>query len=340
MRGVTAPLVKGIAFMLVTVLATGLLAVTIANRDGGEMAHYSARFTDAIALSAGDDVRMSGVRVGEVSDIRVVDRRVAEVDFSVEADRALLHSTTATLKFRNLLGQRYIALEHGDDPAGEPLEEGAVIPLERTNPALDLTALFNGFRPLFQALSPEQVNKLSYELIRILQGEGGTVDGIVRHVASLTSTLAERDEVIGSVVSELNAVLEEFNERDEEMSHLVTTTQELVSALADDAEPIGQAIEGMGALSESVSALLADGRPAIGDSIDALGEFAATMNDNTPEFEAMLDNLPVKYESLGRMASYGSWMNVFLCAASAEGVATPPGGAAPGLPVTEARCQG
>ncbi|SNR33142.1 phospholipid/cholesterol/gamma-HCH transport system substrate-binding protein [Haloechinothrix alba] len=339
MRSLTAPLIKGLAFTLVTLLATSLLAITIANRSSGDTVRYSARFSDAIALSSGDDVRMSGVRVGEVEEIRVVDRRVAEVDFAVEADRKLLHSTTATLKFRNLIGQRYIALEHGEGGSGEPMEAGDVIPLERTTPALDLTALFNGFRPLFQALSPEQVNKLSYELIRVLQGEGGTVDGIVRHVRSLTSALAERDEVIGRVVSNLNAVLGEFNERDEEMSRLITTTQELTSALAEDADPIGDAVEGLGVLTESVAGLLDDGRPVVNDSVDALGEFAATLNDNTPEFEAMLDNLPGKYETVGRIASYGSWMNIFLCSASAEGVARPPGGDVPGLSVTEARCR-
>ncbi|MDV6014318.1 MCE family protein [Haloechinothrix sp. LS1_15] len=339
-RAVTSPLLKGLAFTLVTVLATTVLGITIANREGGDTVTYRAHFSDAMALNPGDDVRMSGVRVGEVSDIEVVDRRIAEVEFTVNTEQQLNHGTTARLRFLNLIGQRYIDLDNGGAPDAQPLEPGGLIPEERTTPALDLTALFNGFRPLFQALSPEDVNTLAHELVSVLQGEGGTVDGIVRHVGSLTTTLAERDEVIGRVITNLNTVLAEFTERDEELSRLVTTTQELVSALAADSEPIGDAVEGMAQLSTSLATLLEDGRPEVAASVDALSDFAGTLDDNSPEFEQMVSNLPVKYREIGRTASYGSWLNVFLCEATAEGVPTPPGGSPPGLPVTEARCLG
>ena len=67
--------------------------------------------------------------------------------------------------------------------------------------------LFNGFRPLFTALNPDDVNKLAYEIIQVLQGEGGTVASLLRRTASLTNTLADRDAVIGRVITNLNSVL-------------------------------------------------------------------------------------------------------------------------------------
>ena len=83
---------------------------------------------------------------------------------------------TAAIKYRNLVGQRYVALDQGAGDLDPMLPPGGTIPLDRTTPALDLTALFNGFKPLFQALSPDDVNQLSGEIIQVLQGEGGTVD--------------------------------------------------------------------------------------------------------------------------------------------------------------------
>ena len=56
----------------------------------------------------------------------------------------------------------------------------APIGLDRTTPALDLTMLFNGFQPLFSALDPKQINALSYEIIQIFQGQGGTVGDLSR----------------------------------------------------------------------------------------------------------------------------------------------------------------
>ena len=81
--------------------------------------------------------------------------------------------------------------------------------------------LFNGFKPLFAALSPNDVNELSGEIIQVLQGEGGSIDQLLAHTASLTSTLADRDAVIGRTVTNLNAVLGTVQQRDGQLGDLV-----------------------------------------------------------------------------------------------------------------------
>src|SRR3546814_20306036 len=74
----------------------------------------------------------------------------------------------------------------------------STIPVANTEPALDLTTLFNGFKPLFTALDPDQVNELSMNLVQVLQGEGGTVASLLENTASLTGTMAGRDDLIRS----------------------------------------------------------------------------------------------------------------------------------------------
>ena len=104
----------------------------------------------------------------------------------------LTQGTKATIKYRNLVGERYIALTQ-DVGGATPLRDGATIGLDHTQSALDLTVLFNGFKPLFAALSPKDVNELSGEIISVLQGEGGNINSLLATTASLTSTLADRD---------------------------------------------------------------------------------------------------------------------------------------------------
>jgi phospholipid/cholesterol/gamma-HCH transport system substrate-binding protein len=339
MKSLTGPLAKGIVFTVVTVAATAALGITIANTDVGNTTHYDAVFTDVTSLNVGDDVRIAGVRVGQVEQIAVTQQRLARVEFAVSADRALPASVTATIKYRNLVGQRYIALDQGSGPMGT-LAPGATIDIAHTHPALDLTDLFNGFKPLFQALSPADVNQLSNEIVLVLQGEGGTVNSLIAHTASLTTTLAGRDQVIGQVIDNLNSVLNTVNSRGGELSDLVTTLQQLVSGLAGDRAPIGDAISGIASLTNSTAGLLQLGRPALRQDIAALGQLSTNLANNSGLVDTFLRNLPVKYQRIGTLASYGSWLNFYLCSATVTNVTTDSGTPVTGLPVIDSRCQG
>jgi phospholipid/cholesterol/gamma-HCH transport system substrate-binding protein len=336
------PLFKLVVFVVVTVVATTMLGISIANANLSDANTYTARFTDATQVLPGDDIRIAGVRVGQVTDVEVADRKQADVRFTVDADRRLPRSVTATIKFRNLTGQRYIALGQGSGRGGL-LEPGAAIPVEQTKPALDLTELFNGFKPLFRALSPEDVNKLSYEIIQVLQGEGGTVESLLAHTASLTTTIAEKDQVIGQVVDNLNLLLDTVNARGSQLSDLVVQLQQLVSGLAADREPIGDAIQALGGLATTTSGLLEEARAPLKGSIGALGDLTKNLNDHEQLVEHFFQYLPTKLATIGRTAGYGSWFNFFLCSASGS-LSIPPlinqPITIPALPVTQERCKG
>jgi phospholipid/cholesterol/gamma-HCH transport system substrate-binding protein len=342
MKRLAGPLIRLTLFMVITIVATTVLAISIANSNLSDTHSYTARFSDATQVLPGDDIRIAGVRVGQVEDIEVADRKQAEVTFSVAADRKLPSSVTATIKFRNLTGQRYISLGQGSGGGGL-LEPGGSIPIERTKPALDLTELFNGFKPLFRALSPEDVNQLSYEIIQVLQGEGGTVESLLSHTATLTTSIAEKDVVIGQVVDNLNVLLDTVNQRGSQLSDLVVQLQQLVSGLAADREPIGDAIDALGGLATTTSGLLEEARGPLKADIAALGDLTKNLNDNEQLVEHFVQFLPEKLSTITRTASYGSWFNFFMCSASVS-VSLPPiinkPVDLPLMPVTQERCKG
>jgi phospholipid/cholesterol/gamma-HCH transport system substrate-binding protein len=323
-RSMAAPLIKLALFALITIAATSVLAISIANANLSSTNSYTARFSDATLLLPGDDVRIAGVRVGQVEAVSIVDRRQAQVRFSVSAGRKLPAGVTAQIKFRNIVGQRYVAL--GQGAGGNPnavLPPGGNIPIERTKPALDLTELFNGFKPLFQALNPTDVNKLSYELIQVLQGEGGTVENLLAHTASLTTALADKDTVIGQLIDNLNSVLDTVNSRGSELSDLVITLQQLVSGLAQDRKPILDAVDALGGLATTTSGLLEQARAPLKQDITNLGVLTDRLNAHEAEVQHFIQFLPTKTATLTRTVSYGSWFNFFLC--SADGSVSIPG---------------
>ncbi|MDO0915437.1 MCE family protein [Streptomyces sp. DT2A-34] len=312
-RQTAAPLIKFSVFALVTILATTLLAATIVNISFTPEHRYHAVFSDVTGLEEGDDIRVAGVRVGEVEGIRIKDRTLAEVTFTVSQERPLLTSTGAVIRYRNLVGQRYVALTEGTGDGTRLLRPGATIPLSRTQPALDLNALLNGFKPLFAALSPKDVNQLATEIIKTLQGEGGTVNSLLVHTASLTSTLAGRDQLIGSVIDNLNTVLGTLDQRGARFSGLLKQLRRVISGLSADRKPIGQSLVSIGDLTEATSGLLKDARPPLKDDIAELTELTGTLNDNEKTVEGVLKRLPNKLNELTGTASYGSWFNFYLC---------------------------
>lgn len=316
---VTGPLIKLCIFTFITVLMTAVLGISIANINLTETNTYKARFADATLLLVNDDVRIAGVRVGQVTEVQVADKRQAEVTFAVDASRRLPANSTATVKFRNLVGQRYVSLDPGPIPDNKvlPNDGSGTIPLENTRPAVDLTELFNGFRPLFTALSPNDINKLSHEIIQVLQGEGGTVEGLLAHTASLTSKLAKRDQVIGDVIDNLNGVLDTLNSRTPQLKNTIDTMQRLVSGLSEDARPIGDAIESIDDLAVTTADLLHDARGPLKEDIKQLGRVSKLLNDHEQLVEHFIQFGPTKYSTIGRTASYGSWFNFYQCASKA-----------------------
>ncbi|HJT04442.1 MAG TPA: MCE family protein [Pseudonocardiaceae bacterium] len=322
MRGLFAPLTKLIVFIVVVALATGLVALTIANITLSPTTRYLARFTDVSGLLVGDDVRIAGVRVGSVDSIELVDRRFAQVGLRVDAHEQLPMSVTASVLYRNLFGQRYLALARGPGPVGQNLPPGGLIPIEHTKPPLNLTVLFNGFKPLLAGLDPAQLNQLSWEIVQVLQGQGGTVDSLLASTSSLTRDIADRDRVIGNLIANLNAVLDTVNTRDEQLSALILQLQRLVSGLAADREPIGQAIVSIDQLAGTTAGLLRDARPPLRDDIAGLGALSTNLAGSAQVIDRVLRFLPEKLTKLSRAGSYGSWFNFYLC--GIEGTVTVP----------------
>ena len=141
----SAALVKLIVFMIVTSILTLFLAATIGNITFGGKTTYKALFSDVTGLLAGNDVRLAGVRVGQVTGIELADRKLAKVTFTLDQKRKIPQSTILRLRYRNLVGERYLAVTEGPGSA-DMLKPGSNVPLTQTRNALDLTVLFNGFR--------------------------------------------------------------------------------------------------------------------------------------------------------------------------------------------------
>ena len=310
-KGFRAILVKFSVFTVIAVLLGYLLVNTMLHGLSGATNHFNAEFSDVSGLRTGDDIRVAGVRVGRVQSVKITDAG-ADVGFDLIDEQPLLTTTKLVMRYQNLLGQRYLALVQDED-RGPRMKDGATVPLKRTSPGFDLTELLNGFRPLFEALRPDDVNQLAASVVKVLQGEGGTVETLLTRTAKLTNFLADRDQIVGEVLDNLTPVLVDMAGQGDELRGSVLELKALMTGLAADRKSIGASIDGMSELIGSTSQLLTDLRTP---TAQAVKRFNATMKlflANKQPFTEALGSFGTALAALGRASSYQNAVNLYFC---------------------------
>jgi len=313
---ITGTTIKLGIFSLVLLLFTGIIVVVFGQIRFDRTSTYSAEFSSASGLRAGQFVRASGVEVGKVSKVRLVDggHRV-QVEFKVDRTLPLYQSTTAAIRYQDLIGNRYLELARGDgEGADRVLPPGGLIPLSRTQPALDLDALIGGFKPLFRALDPDKVNNIAQSIITVFQGQGGTISDILDQTAQLTSALADRDQAIGEVITNLNTVLATTVKHQKEFDQTVDKFEVLITGLKNRADPIADATANISNAAGTLGDLLADNRPLLKDTISHLEVIQQPLVDERATVDDVLTRLPNALKILGRAGGvYGDFFNFYLC---------------------------
>ena len=273
---------------------------------------YRALFSNVSALKNGQFVRIAGVEVGKVEDIAIQPDSTVLVQFSTDDAVVLTKGTRAAIRYADLIGGRYLSLEEGAGDASK-LQFGQTIPLAQTSPALDLDALIGGFRPLFKALDPDQVNALSGQLIAAFQGQGSTVNSFFAQAATLTNSLADRDQLIGQLIVNLNTVLGSLGDQSTQFAKAVDSLAQLMGTLADRKNDISNTVAYADAAAGSITDLLARARPPLQKVVHETDRTAAIVVADHDYMDDLLNTLPDSYQILNRQGIYGDFFSFYFC---------------------------
>ena len=294
-------------FVLVSGLLGSLIMLVLGEPMGGGARTYRAVFTNASGLEPGSSVRAAGVEVGSVADLRLRRDHTVLVTFGVKPQVNLTTGTAARVRYANLTGDRYLELTDpeasGGAASGESrhsaLREGGTIPADRTTPALDLDL--------------SAVNELTSSIIAVSQGQGGALDDLLGHVASLTNTLGDRSALITEVIDNLTAVLGTVSDHRDDVTHLIDGLADLLDGLADDRKRIGTSLESLSDATVAGTDFLRTVRPPLKAAIAEAHRTAVVFNSNSQAADRYLPQLPKGVQALGRGGAYGSFFNFYLC---------------------------
>jgi phospholipid/cholesterol/gamma-HCH transport system substrate-binding protein len=299
-------------FAVIMALLTVFLFFTFGQYRTGSTNGYSAVFTDASRLAKGDTVRVAGIRVGTVTDVSLNSDRKVLVEFDADRNIRLTDGTKAAIRYLNLTGDRFLDLV--DAPGSTRLmPPGAQIPVDRTEPALDLDLLLSGLKPVIQGLNPQDVNALTSSLVQVFQGQGGTIDSLLSKTSSFSNTLADNNQSVEELIDNLNQVLGTISKDGDQFKDAIDRLEKLISGLSTDRDPIGTAIASLDNGTASIADLLTQARPPLKGTVDELNRLAPNLDSGKGYLDGALQRAPGNYRKLARIGAYGAFVQYYIC---------------------------
>lgn len=317
------PALKLFAYCLIGVLCTILVVNTLRVPVGWGARSYSAEFTDVGGLGDGSEVTVAGVRVGQVlgvkREIRPDGDVIAVVDFEVERSHPVTDGAQASVRYGDMLGIRYLSLDPTADGApavggAAELAEDSVIPLSATTDPVDLTALVNGFKPLFEAVSPEEVNTLSTTVVAAFQGEPGAMDVLLARLALLSRDIVGREDVYVRLADNIEALGSTLVDRGPDLQELIRGLDTVSGALADgDGRELALLLDRGGSSVATLAAMLDETDADLRASIEAARHTTDGWIPNTPAFDAALRQAPVFAREVNTIGQKGGFLSLYMC---------------------------
>lgn len=301
---------KFVLFLVLASLLTLVVVASLLDLDTSPSRNYKALFSDASEIEHGDPVRIAGVKVGRITSVALRGKE-AVVSFSVDSAQHVTAATRVQIQFENLFGQRNLGLTDGG--SGPALPSGSTIPLARTQPGLDLTDLFVGFQPLFQALTPTQINQLSANIIGAFQGQGNSIASLVSESAQLTTNLAGRQQVIDQVVDNLTTLLGTVGAHDTQLGQLVDNFSQLTTNLAGERGDLGSAIGSAQQLTTALNGLVGSIQAPLETSVHNFTSVTAALNAHQKQLNGLINSLPPAFTAVDKVTQTGGFANVYLC---------------------------
>ena len=304
--------IKVSAFAVTMLLVAAALVVVFGDFRFGPESTYHATFTNVTRLKAGQKVRIAGVPVGSVQGIKLNPDNTIDVKFGIDQRYQLYSSTRALIRYENLVGDRFLEITSGPGELRK-LPPGGTINSQHTQPALDLDALLGGLRPVLKGLDADKVNTVSSAVIQLLQGQGGALANVLSDTSAFSSALGQRDQLIGDVITNLNAVLGTVDQKSAQFSASVDQLQQLISGLAKNKDSIAGAIPPLASTTTDLTELLQNSRRPLQGILENTRPLATELDDRKAEVDNDVEQLGEDYLRLSALGAYGSFFNIYFC---------------------------
>lgn len=269
---------------------------------------YSAQFGEAAGLKPDDEVRVAGIKVGEVSDVELVDRQVL-VRFEVE-DVWIGNKTTAEIKIKTLLGQKYLSLY----PIGDgPQDPDQPIPRSRTVTPYDVVEAFEGLSTTVGAIDTELLAKSFRTLSDTFRDSPRHVRTTLDGLSALSKTIASRDDQLAELLRNTREISKTLADSNTAFEKLIKDGNLLLTELNDRRDAIHDLLVGSRQLAEQLSGLVEDNRRQLAPALEQLGAVTDILQRHTEDIDDSLRLAGPYFRVANNALGNGRWIDNYIC---------------------------
>lgn len=264
---------------------------------------YDAYFADAGGLTPGNDVYVSGIKVGRVLSVSLAGD-TAKVTFTVDRHIAVGNQSLASIRTDTILGERSVGLT----PAGSG--SATAIPVSRTTTPYALGSALEELGHNARDLDKAQFDKSLHVLTDTLHDATPQLRGALDGVTSLSRALNRRDEALQGLLTHAASVTSALAQRADQVNQLIVDGNQLFAALDARRAALGQLISGIKDVAHQISGFVADNRKEFGPALNKLNLVLDNLNERHEYITDALKRLPSYATTLGEVVGSGPGFNV------------------------------
>ncbi len=273
---------------------------------------YSAAFNDASGLQAENEVRIAGVKVGKVTDVRLTQhdgRPQVRVDFQVDSDVSFGTKTEATIRIKTVLGQKFLGL----DPAGPGrMDPGQEIPRSRTSSPFDVVQAVNGLADTVDKVDVKQLAKAFDVLSDVLKDTSPNVKGSLTGLSRLSRTVASRDAALRELLRRARGVTQVLADRDKQFQKLLSDGNLLLREVKSRRDAIHALLVNTDKLAKQLSGLVTDNQKQLDPALKQLRGVVATLQRNRDNLTKSIQGLAPFLDAFTNVLGNGRWFDSYI----------------------------
>ncbi|MDV6013148.1 MCE family protein [Haloechinothrix sp. LS1_15] len=269
---------------------------------------YSAEFAEAAGLESGNEVRVAGIKVGEVDDVSLNGDRVV-VDFRVR-DTWMGEGTSAGIELKNLLGQKYMSL----DPGGEELmDPGEPIPLERTSSPYDVLEAFRDLSETTNEIDTDQLAQSFEVMSETFEDTPEHVEGALTGLSRLSDTISQRDAELKELLSNTEQLSQTLSDRDAELVTLMEDGNLLLEELRHRRDAISAMLRGTEDLAVQLQGLVEDNQEQLNPVLQELDQLTSMLHRNQQALSDGIEEYAPFIRKFANVVGSGRWFDNYIC---------------------------